>query len=205
LKGVVRVEVVKDPVEYIPAVIERVSKAEVLDKAYKIEGGWNDHIEFLERLAKRFGKLLKGGEPDLDTVSKMVLNDFIRGKIPYFIPPPDSQDKKDKKQAAVSEDEKNNIQAEEQNFDEMLPRENDETDDEKNESQNVGSIEANDNAAKMESLPEFNEEKTKKRRKHKMLQKIQSSQSNFQDIDNNRARSTKTVLDMSSKFKKLKK
>ena len=32
--------------------------------------------------------MLKGGEPDVDGVAKMVLNDFLRGKIPWFTSPP---------------------------------------------------------------------------------------------------------------------
>merc|ERR1711860_249012 len=36
----------------------------------------------------KYGKLLKGGEPDVNTVAKMVLNDWQRGKIPFFVPPP---------------------------------------------------------------------------------------------------------------------
>lgn len=32
--------------------------------------------------------LLQGGEPDLSTVSKMVLNDWQRGRIPFFVKPP---------------------------------------------------------------------------------------------------------------------
>lgn len=31
---------------------------------------------------------LQGGEPDLSTVSKMVLNDWQRGRIPFFVKPP---------------------------------------------------------------------------------------------------------------------
>lgn len=89
LKGVVRVENVKEPVEFIPNVLEKVTP-EHIAKAYKLDEGakWNDHIDFLTLVANRFGKLTKGGEPDLDTVSKMVLNDFQRGKIPYFVKPP---------------------------------------------------------------------------------------------------------------------
>jgi nuclear GTP-binding protein len=30
----------------------------------------------------------RGGEPDLDGVAKMVINDFLRGKIPWYTPPP---------------------------------------------------------------------------------------------------------------------
>merc|ERR1711978_847538 len=50
--------------------------------------GWKDHIDFLEQLAKRSGRLGKGGEPDINAVSKMVLNDWTRGKLPFFTPPP---------------------------------------------------------------------------------------------------------------------
>jgi nuclear GTP-binding protein len=42
----------------------------------------------LTAIAKRSGKLLKGGEPDQEAAAKMVLNDWIRGKIPYFVAPP---------------------------------------------------------------------------------------------------------------------
>ena len=42
----------------------------------------------MEQLAKRSGRLGKGGEPDINAVSKMVLNDWTRGKLPFFTPPP---------------------------------------------------------------------------------------------------------------------
>lgn len=42
----------------------------------------------MEQVAKKSGKLLKGGEPDITTVAKMVLNDYQRGKIPFFVCPP---------------------------------------------------------------------------------------------------------------------
>ncbi|MFM7857705.1 MAG: hypothetical protein ACKO96_38730, partial [Flammeovirgaceae bacterium] len=34
--------------------------------------------------------LKKGAEPDLKTVAKILLMDWQRGKIPYFVPPPSS-------------------------------------------------------------------------------------------------------------------
>merc|ERR1712156_435904 len=86
LKGVVRVELVENPSDYIDAVLKKVRR-EYLARTYKIPADWKDHNEFLERLAQKSGKLLKGGEADLNTVAKMVLNDWQRGKIPYFVPP----------------------------------------------------------------------------------------------------------------------
>jgi nuclear GTP-binding protein len=34
------------------------------------------------------GRLLKGGDPDLETMAKMILHDWQRGKIMYFMQPP---------------------------------------------------------------------------------------------------------------------
>ncbi|XP_071964915.1 uncharacterized protein [Antedon mediterranea] len=91
LKGVVRVENVKFPEEHIPEVLRRV-KPDYITKTYRLTQ-WKDHIDFLEQLARRSGKLLKKGEPDISTVAKMVLNDWQRGKIPFYVRPPPSDDK----------------------------------------------------------------------------------------------------------------
>lgn len=85
LKGVVRVELVQNPEDYIEEVVRRVRK-EYLVKSYKVDG-WNTSIEFLEKLAARTGKLLKKGEPDIAQVAKMVLNDWQRGKLPFYVAP----------------------------------------------------------------------------------------------------------------------
>lgn len=86
LRGVVRVENVEHPEQYIPAVLKKV-KTHHMERTYELKG-WKDHIEFLELMARKAGRLLKGGEPDVDGVAKMVLNDFMRGKIPWFTPAP---------------------------------------------------------------------------------------------------------------------
>ncbi|KAI9143020.1 NUC091 domain-containing protein [Paraphysoderma sedebokerense] len=87
LKGVVRVENLKNPEDYIPELVNRVKRV-YLVKSYEVDG-WETPLEFLEMVAKKSGKLLKGGEPDVGTVAKMVLNDWLRGRIPYFTPPPE--------------------------------------------------------------------------------------------------------------------
>lgn len=86
LKGVVRVELVNNPEDYIGPVLERV-KPEYIKKTFKIDS-WTDPINFLEQLARRSGKLLKKGEPDITSVAKMVLNDWQRGKLPFYCFPP---------------------------------------------------------------------------------------------------------------------
>lgn len=86
LKGVVRVENLQQAQDHIEEVLSRI-KPEYIKMTYGVES-WEDHVDFLEQLARKSGRLNKGGEPDIDSVGKMVLNDWIRGKIPFFTMPP---------------------------------------------------------------------------------------------------------------------
>lgn len=86
LKGVVRVELVPEPEQYLPSLMERV-KPEHLSKTYGIES-WEDSEDLLTQIGLKTGKLLKGGEADITLCARMVLNDWQRGKIPYYKSPP---------------------------------------------------------------------------------------------------------------------
>merc|ERR1719499_385684 len=86
LKGVVRVEHLESPDDYVKEVLNRC-KQKYVARHFKIFS-WTDHIDFLEQMAKKCGRLGKGGEPDINAVSKMVLTDWNRGKLPFFTPPP---------------------------------------------------------------------------------------------------------------------
>ncbi|ESW21583.1 hypothetical protein PHAVU_005G082600 [Phaseolus vulgaris] len=90
LKGVVRVTNLKDAADHIGEVLKRVKKTH-LERAYKIKE-WDDENDFLLQLCKSSGKLLKGGEPDLMTGAKMVLHDWQRGRLPFFVPPPKQEE-----------------------------------------------------------------------------------------------------------------
>lgn len=109
LKGVVRVENIKSPEDHIPQVMERVRK-EYIQRTYGIDA-WEDHIDFLTQLAQKYGKLNKGGEPDLHTVSKMMLNDWLRGKIPYYVRPPVSAEEEAAVRAKLAEQMANAVAA----------------------------------------------------------------------------------------------
>uniref|UniRef100_A0A1I8H455 Nucleolar GTP-binding protein 2 n=2 Tax=Macrostomum lignano TaxID=282301 RepID=A0A1I8H455_9PLAT len=87
LKGVIRVEYLRQPELYADAVLARV-RPEHLARQYSVSD-WTDTEGFLEQLARQAGKLLKGGEPDLACVAKMLLNDFQRGRLPHYAQPPD--------------------------------------------------------------------------------------------------------------------
>ncbi|GLC34322.1 Nuclear/nucleolar GTPase 2 [Pleodorina starrii] len=90
LKGVVRVENLEDATHHVDPVLTRV-KPEYLKRAYKIKE-WKDTEDFLTQLARLSGKLLRGGEPDLNTAARMILYDWQRGKVPFFTLPPNHTD-----------------------------------------------------------------------------------------------------------------
>ncbi|KAJ3316139.1 GTPase required for pre-60S ribosomal subunit nuclear export and maturation [Blyttiomyces sp. JEL0837] len=86
LKGVVRIENIRAPEDHIPAILSRV-RSDYIQRTYDVPS-WEDHIDFLSQVARKSGKLLKGAEADTATVAKMILNDWLRGKIPYYTAPP---------------------------------------------------------------------------------------------------------------------
>ncbi|EER33909.1 nucleolar GTP-binding protein 2 [Candida tropicalis MYA-3404] len=106
-RGVVRVEHVSNPEQFIPDMLKKCERKH-LERTYEIKG-WskfeeNEELleqastEFIELIARKQGRLIKGGEPDEVGVAKQILNDFNRGKIPWFVPPPkDEEDEEDKK------------------------------------------------------------------------------------------------------------
>lgn len=75
-----------NPEQYIAAVLDRV-KPQHIERTYDIRG-FGTATQFLELLARKGGRLHRGGEADVNGVAKMVLNDFLRGKLPWYTPPP---------------------------------------------------------------------------------------------------------------------
>jgi len=104
LKGVVRSERLESPEDIVPAILARV-KDEYLTKVYGVSG-WTDAVNFVEMVAKKSGKLRKGGEPDTRNVSMKLINDFQRGKLPWFNAPPEEErapaKKSDKKKSKAA-------------------------------------------------------------------------------------------------------
>ncbi|PBK76517.1 NGP1NT-domain-containing protein [Armillaria solidipes] len=105
LKGVVRVEALATPSEHIPALMERV-KPLYLSRTYGVPlpneddptQCWEPEV-FLDKLARMKGRLLKQGEPDMDSVAKIILSDWVRGRIPFFVPPPERSEELNKAEA----------------------------------------------------------------------------------------------------------
>jgi len=99
LKSVVRAERIENPEDFVDAVLEKV-KREHIAAQYGLpregEGSWKTKDELLEIVARKSGKLLKGGEPDMRCIAVKILNDFQRGRLPHYVPPPELKDDKDK-------------------------------------------------------------------------------------------------------------
>lgn len=57
--------------------------------------------DFLDQLARKKGRLLKHGEPDLDSVAKIILTDWVRGRIPFFVAPPERSEELNEAEAKI--------------------------------------------------------------------------------------------------------
>jgi len=86
LRNVVKLEQVADPISPIDTILKRCNKAVILS-IYKIPD-YKTTNEFLGHIAKKLGKLSKGGIPQLSVAARMVLQDWTGGKIPFYTEPP---------------------------------------------------------------------------------------------------------------------
>jgi nuclear GTP-binding protein len=62
---------------------------------------WEPEV-FLDKLARMKGRLQKGGEPDLEGVAKIVLSDWVRGRVPFFVTPPERSEELNKAEAKMA-------------------------------------------------------------------------------------------------------
>lgn len=104
------------PEYYVDSILQTVNKRDIVKK-YDLrdsEGEWETAEEFLSILAKKKGKLLKGGEPDISTTARIVLYDWQRGRIPFFSLPPNSKETKKVNDQEGKEHEENSQHEEQQ-------------------------------------------------------------------------------------------
>lgn len=70
----------------ITAILERIPNEQMLE-TYQIEP-FNSTVDFLAKICRKFGKLGKGGVPEMKQGAKLVIEDWNRGKLKYFTIPP---------------------------------------------------------------------------------------------------------------------
>ena len=91
----------KDPFPYVDSIIEKVG-VENLTTQYSIPI-FSTRDEFLALIAKKRGKLQKGGALDLQAAAHSILLDWSRGKIPYYAVPPKDSDSQVQTSFAIKE------------------------------------------------------------------------------------------------------
>jgi len=89
LKNAIRVECLEDPITPVEAVVRRCHK-EALMLQYNLPDFQDTH-EFLGMLAKKMGRLKKGGVPNLNMAARKLLNDWNSGKLRYYTEPPEDE------------------------------------------------------------------------------------------------------------------
>ncbi|KAM4018998.1 guanine nucleotide-binding protein-like 3-like protein [Anomaloglossus baeobatrachus] len=88
LRNCVKIEQLVDPVGPVETILRRCNKEQIMQH-YKVTD-FRNTLEFLAMLAKRQGKLKKGGTPDHEKAAKSVLTDWVSGRISYFTHPPET-------------------------------------------------------------------------------------------------------------------
>ncbi|KAF6722721.1 Guanine nucleotide-binding protein-like 3-like protein [Oryzias melastigma] len=88
LRNCVKIEQLVDPLPPVEAILRRCNKAQIMEH-YGVPD-FQTASEFLAVLARRQGKLRKGGLPDTDKAAKSVLMDWTGGRITYFTHPPET-------------------------------------------------------------------------------------------------------------------
>jgi len=87
VRGLVDPGTVDDPVPYAYALIRRILAYNpvALKEAYGIESTGEDVLEEIGRVKHR---LRKGGKVDIEEAARIVLKDWITGRLKYAVPPP---------------------------------------------------------------------------------------------------------------------
>jgi nuclear GTP-binding protein len=88
LKGVVRAERLENPQEFVEPILGNV-KPEHIAAQYKLTEKWTDANSLMEMIAKKCGRLRKGGDPCLRSAAIMLVNDYQRGRLPHYVAPPE--------------------------------------------------------------------------------------------------------------------
>ncbi len=85
LRNLITPEKIKNIDAVVKEIVNRAGIA-LLSRIYAMD--FTELDEFLEKLAKHRGKLLPGGIPDIYEAAKIVVRDWQRGNLPFYVPPP---------------------------------------------------------------------------------------------------------------------
>ncbi|CAM9271405.1 unnamed protein product [Chrysoparadoxa australica] len=92
LKNCVDIESLPDPTAAVEAVMERCSPEQLMEVYAIPRYASSDVNSFLAAVAKKKGKILKGGVPDRMAAGRLVLRDWNTGAVPFFTTPPEEEE-----------------------------------------------------------------------------------------------------------------
>ncbi|MHA1785626.1 MAG: GTPase [Candidatus Helarchaeota archaeon] len=84
LKNARRVEKISD-LELVVSKIMDLVGSKKISHLYEID--FLNVTDFLEKFARKTGKLLKGNKPNIEEAARIFIRDFQRNKIPYYVDP----------------------------------------------------------------------------------------------------------------------
>ncbi|KAJ2612423.1 nuclear GTP-binding protein nug1 [Coemansia sp. RSA 1365] len=86
LRNCIKVELLDDPIAPVDIIVKRCNPV-ALHGMYNVSA-FTDTRDFLVQLARQRGMLKRQGIADLTAAARIVLNDWNKGKIPYYTLPP---------------------------------------------------------------------------------------------------------------------
>jgi len=106
LRNCVDADSIEDPIPAVEALLKRCT-TESLMMTYSIPAfPKGDVMIFLAMIAKRNGKVLKGGIPDKNMAARGVLKDWNSGKIPFYTRPPTEEEYRAQSSTVIENDAK---------------------------------------------------------------------------------------------------
>ena len=124
LKGVVRAERLENPEDFIDSILKVVRREHIAAQYGLPKDGnntWTTSLDLMEKIAKKTGRLLKGGDPCLRSAALYLIHDFQRGKLPHFVPPPELK-KEEEEAPSLSTATLPGIEGVKQNLDEIAEK-----------------------------------------------------------------------------------
>ncbi|KAG9396406.1 NGP1NT (NUC091) domain [Carpediemonas membranifera] len=100
LRGVVRSENIDDPAQYVGAILERAGFDKLVE-VYDIKEPMVKRTPkaFMKAFGRRRGRLIEGGKVNIGEVAKIMIDDYVRGVIPWSVLPPGYLERKAQKAA----------------------------------------------------------------------------------------------------------
>jgi len=99
LRNCINFDQIEDVTLPIQAILNRCTREQIV-QIYKIPM-FSNPTEFLQHIAIKRGKVLRGGIHDIEGAARIVLQDWNSGKIPYYTIPPESDFAQNRLEATI--------------------------------------------------------------------------------------------------------